>query len=79
MKKYELKYGGYGWIDNVTIENVYTILLEDEEDDKIIEMYSNDGKLIANANISYCDEAGYCEYNEHGFTGDNTPITIYTY
>ena len=29
MKKYELKNGGYGWIDHVSIENVYKIVLED--------------------------------------------------
>lgn len=33
IKKYNLKNGGYGWIDHVSIENVYEIILEDEQDD----------------------------------------------
>lgn len=45
MKKYNLKNGRYGWIDHVSIENVYEIILEDEQDDKWIDMYDNMAKL----------------------------------
>lgn len=78
MKKYKLKNGGYGWIDHVAIENVYEIILEDEEDDKWVDMYDNNGKIVANSNISYCDEVGYCEYDEQGLATNN-PVTIYEY
>ena len=77
-KRYELKNGGYGWIDHVSIENVYIILLEDEEDDKWVEMYDNSKNIIANANISYCDEIGYCEYDTNGLA-TNKLITIYEF
>ena len=78
MKKYNLKNGGYGWIDHVSIENVYEISLEDEEDDKWVDMYDNKGEIIANANISYCNEVGYCEYDKQGLATNN-PVTIYEY
>ena len=78
MKTYNLKNGGYGWIDHVAIENVYKILLEDEEDDKWVEMYNDNDNIIANANISYCDEVGYCEYDNNGKITQDL-ITIYEY
>ena len=78
MKKYKIKNGGYGWIDHVSIENVHEIILEDEEDDKWVDMYDNNGEIIANANISYCNEVGYCEYDKQGLATNN-PVTIYEY
>ena len=41
-------------------------------------MYDNNSEIVANANISYCDEVGYCEYDKQGLATNN-PVTIYEY
>ena len=78
MKIYELKNGGYAFIDHVTIENIYKIFLEDETDDTYVEMYDNNGNMVANSYVAYCNEIGYCEYDNNGIAKQDI-CTIYTY
>lgn len=74
MTVYKLKNLGYAWIDNATINDIDCIEITDEE-----VMIFRDGKEVANAIISYVDEVGYHEYDENGYTNNDTGGIIYEY
>ena len=80
MNKYELKNGGYGWIDHVTIDGVAGITLISKEDNQgHIEFFDKNGYTIGTAYLQFCNEIGYCEYNEFGEIDNTTKRIIYEY
>lgn len=63
MNRIKLDDKGFVWIDHVTIEDVSLIVFDGGKDDRHIEVYDDCGGIVAYANISFCDEIGYCEYD----------------
>lgn len=69
IKEYIIEGEGYAWIDHVTINQVYKIIISEET----VEILNKSNEEICNSILSFVNEIGYVEYN------NNKIKIIYTY